>query len=188
MGLSGLVDPSALLLGDRRRGVPGSIAVPVLEGRRHLSSRSRDLSGRRRPESRGGWRKVSSAAGSHFCLPCSNGGATWLSPPDVFVSTVGGLRVSEPAAIWHRVGPVSAVTGIAIGEEVVACVRSGWPGELRRVQAIERRLAEAARLGFAVLWCRSPPPRDDRNGAAQSRYPAGGSSTVLVWFCRQIGT
>ena len=35
-GLQGLADPSALLLGDRRRGVPGSIAVPVIEGRRPL--------------------------------------------------------------------------------------------------------------------------------------------------------
>jgi DNA repair protein RadA/Sms len=43
---------------------------------------------------------------------------------------------------------VSAVTGIAIGEEVVACGEVGLAGELRRVQAIERRLAEAARLGF----------------------------------------
>ena len=35
-GLSGLADPSTLLLGDRRCGVPGSIAVPVVEGRRPL--------------------------------------------------------------------------------------------------------------------------------------------------------
>ena len=45
-GLEGLVDPSALLLGDRRRGVAGSIAVPVVEGRRPLIVEVQGLVGR----------------------------------------------------------------------------------------------------------------------------------------------
>jgi DNA repair protein RadA/Sms len=69
----------------------------------------------------------------------------------VFVSTVGGLRVSEPAAdLGIALALVSAVTGIPIGDEVVACGEVGLAGELRQVQGIERRLVEAARLGFRL--------------------------------------
>ena len=72
-----------------------------------------------------------------------------LGTSDVFVSTVGGLRVNEPAAdLGIALALVSALTGIAIGEDVVASGEVGLAGELRRVQATERRLAEAARLGF----------------------------------------
>src|SRR5581483_1603186 len=35
-GLRSIEDPSGLLLSDRRRGVPGSVVVPAVEGRRSL--------------------------------------------------------------------------------------------------------------------------------------------------------
>ena len=79
-GLRGLADPSALLLGDRRRGVPGSIAVPVLEGRRPLIVEVQGLVGPPSSASRGELRKECRAAGSPCCSPCWNGGATWPSP------------------------------------------------------------------------------------------------------------
>lgn len=150
MGLSGLVDPSALLLGDRCRGVPGSIAVPVLEGRRPLVIEVQGLVG---PTTSGVPRRVAQGVvGGRLALLLAvleRRCHLALAASDVFVSTVGGLRVSEPAAdLGIALALVSAVTGIAIGEEVVACGEVGLAGELRRVQAIERRLAEAARLGF----------------------------------------
>jgi DNA repair protein RadA/Sms len=128
-GLQGLVDPSALLLGDRRRGVPGSIAVPVIEGRRPLVIEVQGLA-------------LLLAVLERRChLP--------LGASDVFVSTVGGLRINEPAAdLGVALALVSALTEIAIGEDVVACGEIGLAGEIRRVQATERRLGEAARLGF----------------------------------------
>ncbi len=149
-GLRGLADPSALLLGDRRRGVPGSIAVPVLEGRRPLIIEVQGLVG---AQSSAVPRRVAQGvAGGRLALllavlerRCNMA----LGTSDVFVSTVGGIRVNEPAAdLGIAFALVSAVTGIAIGDDVVACGEVGLAGELRRVQATERRLAEAARLGF----------------------------------------
>jgi len=72
-----------------------------------------------------------------------------LADRDVFVSSVGGLRVTEPAsdlalalaicgAHYKRSLPP---TTIAIGE-------LGLGGELRPVAQLEQRLREAARLGF----------------------------------------
>ena len=150
VGLRGLADPSALLLGDRRRGVPGSIAVPVIEGRRPLIIEVQGLVG---PATSGVPRRVAQGVvGGRLALLLAvleRRCHLALATSDVFVSTVGGLRVSEPAAdLGIALALVSAVTSIAIGEEVVACGEVGLAGELRQVQATERRLAEAARLGF----------------------------------------
>ena len=112
-----------------------------------------------------------------------------LATSDVFVSTVGGLRVNEPAAdLGIALALVSAVTGIAVGEDVVACGEVGLAGEIRQVRASERRLAEAARLGFRrAVVPQSVSEGPAGSGAAQSRYPSRGSSAV-AWCgsCRQI--
>jgi DNA repair protein RadA/Sms len=149
-GLQGLVDPSALLLGDRRRGVPGSIAVPVIEGRRPLVIEVQGLVG---PPASGAPRRVAQGiAGGRLALLLAvleRRCHLPLGASDVFVSTVGGLRINEPAAdLGVALALVSALTEIAIGEDVVACGEIGLAGEIRRVQATERRLGEAARLGF----------------------------------------
>ena len=150
IGLRGLADPSVLLLGDRRRGVPGSIAVPVIEGRRPLIIEIQGLVG---PPTSGVPRRVAQGVvGGRLALLLAvleRRCHLALATSDVFVSTVGGLRVSEPAAdLGIALALVSAVTSIAIGEEVVACGEVGLAGELRQVRATDRRLAEAARLGF----------------------------------------
>jgi DNA repair protein RadA/Sms len=149
-GLQGLLDPSALLLGDRRRGVPGSIAVPVIEGRRPLLIEVQGLVG---PASSGAPRRVAQGiAGGRLALLLAvleRRCHVALATSDVFASTVGGLRVNEPAAdLGVALALVSALTEVAIGEDVVAFGEVGLAGEIRRVQATERRLAEAARLGF----------------------------------------
>jgi DNA repair protein RadA/Sms len=159
-GLEGLADPSALLLGDRRPGVPGSIAVPVLEGRRPIILEIQGLVG---PPSAAAPRRVAQGiVGGRLALLLAvleRRCQVALAGSDVFVSTVGGLRVNEPAAdLGIALALVSAVTDVAIGEDVVACGEVGLAGELRQVPATERRLAEAARLGFrrAVVPQSSP--------------------------------
>jgi len=149
-GLRGLVDPSAMLLGDRRRGVPGSVAVPVVEGRRPLIIEVQGLVG---PPTSGAPRRVAQGISSGrlalLLAVLERRCHVALATSDVFVSTVGGLRVNEPAAdLGVALALVSAVTGIAIGEDVVACGEIGLAGEIRQVQATGRRLGEASRLGF----------------------------------------
>jgi len=149
-GLKGLADPSAVLLGDRRRGVPGSVAVPVLEGRRPLIVEIQGLVG---PQTSAVPRRIAQGVlGGRLALLLAvleRRCHMVLATSDVFVSAVGGLRVTEPAAdLGIAFALVSAVTGIAVGDDVVACGEVGLAGEIRRVRAGERRLAEAARLGF----------------------------------------
>jgi len=72
-----------------------------------------------------------------------------LGQSDVFAATVGGARVAEPGAdlaLAMAVASSASDRALPLGTVVVGEV--GLAGEVRRVPGVERRLAEAARLGF----------------------------------------
>jgi DNA repair protein RadA/Sms len=72
-----------------------------------------------------------------------------LHTSDVFASTVGGVRIAEPAAdLAAAVAIASAYKRRDIPTDLVAIGELGLAGELRRVRDVPQRLAEAARLGF----------------------------------------
>ena len=86
-----------------------------------------------------------------------------LHQHDVFASTVGGARITEPAAdLAIAIAIASSTTGMAPPKGVVAMGEIGLAGELRRVRDLPQRLAEAARLGFrvAIVPC-EPGATDD---------------------------
>jgi len=62
---------------------------------------------------------------------------------------VGGARVVEPAAdLGVALAVASAAHDLPLAPDLVAVGEVGLTGEVRRVGAVPRRLAEAARLGF----------------------------------------
>jgi DNA repair protein RadA/Sms len=68
---------------------------------------------------------------------------------EVFAATVGGMRVVEPAAdLAMALAVASGGLDLAMAPHLVAIGEVGLTGEVRRVGAVGRRLAEAARLGF----------------------------------------
>jgi DNA repair protein RadA/Sms len=72
-----------------------------------------------------------------------------LSTADCFVATVGGMRLLEPATdLATALAIVSSVKDISLPSGLVAIGELGLAGDIRRVTGLERRLAEAARLGF----------------------------------------
>jgi len=72
-----------------------------------------------------------------------------LHDREVFAATVGGMRVLEPAAdLALALAITSARRDVALPADVVVLGEIGLAGEVRRVAGIDRRLAEAARLGF----------------------------------------
>lgn len=155
MGRSGLEpvpDPSSVLLADRSPGATGSCVFAGLEGARPvlvevqaLVSAS-DYVPPRRVAIGVDQRRMSlllAVMSSHLDLK--------LGDRDVFVSAAGGLAVREPAAdLSICLALVSAKTGRALPPHVVAMGEVGLGGEMRRVPRIDRRLAEAHRLGFDV--------------------------------------
>ena len=68
---------------------------------------------------------------------------------DVFVSSVGGARLTEPSNdLAIALAITSAWRRKALGRNVAAIGELGLSGELRRVRDVGVRLAEAGRMGF----------------------------------------
>lgn len=158
-GLRAVPDPGALVLGDRLGDVPGSAVAPLLEGSRPVLVELQVLAcagaaGRRSVQGLDPRRVATVAA----VLECRAG--VGLGDLELFVSAVGGLRVGEPAAdLPLALALASAVAGYPLPGGLIAFGEVGLAGELRQVSGSDRRLAEAARLGFgrAVVPARTPP-------------------------------
>ncbi len=74
-----------------------------------------------------------------------------LSDKDIYVNIVGGLKITEPAAdlaICMAIG--SAAKGMQIKANAAVFGEVGLSGEVRHVPFIEKRLAEAKKMGFEV--------------------------------------
>lgn len=72
-----------------------------------------------------------------------------LSGQDIYVNIVGGLRVVEPAVdLAVVVAMVSSFRERPVDRRSVVIGEVGLSGELRSVNQLERRIAEAQRLGF----------------------------------------
>jgi DNA repair protein RadA/Sms len=87
-----------------------------------------------------------------------------LGGDDLFASLAGGLSVAEPALdLPLALAIASSKRDQAIDPSTVACGEIGLLGELRPVIGLDRRLREAARLGFAraVIPSAGPGPMTD---------------------------
>jgi DNA repair protein RadA/Sms len=82
-----------------------------------------------------------------------------LPSQDIIANAVGGLRVSEPAAdLGIALAIASSFRNMGIEPDLTAAGEVGLSGELRPVPQLERRLAEAARLGFKGCLAPTPTP------------------------------
>ena len=151
-GLRAVPDPGPLMLGDRMAGVPGSVVVPVLQGRRPLLVEVQALLGPgsgaavARPHTLG----IDAARANLLLavLACRTGVDVPL-PAEFFVAAVGGITVAEPAADLAVALALASVVGRwPVPSEWVAFGELGLAGEVRTVPGADRRLAEAHRAGF----------------------------------------
>ena len=155
MGDRGLVEvdnPSQAFLSQRAESAIGSVIVPTLEGTRPLLVEIQALTS---PTSFGLPRRTANGVDFNRLLliaaVLSRRAGVPLSNQDIIVNVVGGIKISEPAAdlgIALAIG--SSFRGIRAKPNMVAIGEVGLSGELRAVSQIERRLAEAAKLGFDV--------------------------------------
>jgi DNA repair protein RadA/Sms len=85
---------------------------------------------------------------------------------DVFLNVVGGVQIDEPAGDLAVVAAlVSAVLNRGLPPTAVFVGEVGLGGELRAVSQIERRLTEAARMGFTHAYVpQKSAPRGSSNG------------------------
>jgi len=159
-GLVDVPDPGALFLGDRRAGVAGSVVVPAMEGQRPLLVEVQALvTASDLPMPRRSAQGLDAGRVNLVIAVLAERARLSLGRSDLYASTVGGVRVTEPAAdLAVALALASASTGRPLPPDLVACGEVGLAGELRQVGHTGRRLAEAARLGFgrAVVAASAP--------------------------------
>jgi DNA repair protein RadA/Sms len=182
-GLDGVTDASGLFLVDRRSGTPGSVIFPALEGQRPLLVEVQALVVRSSlPTPRRSATGLDAGRLALLLAVLERRAAVKLGARDVYVSTVGGVRITDPGAdLAVCVAVASAVTGRPVGDEVVVLGEVGLGGEVRQVAHTPRRLAEAARLGFRQAWVPERGPehallalrRLSTVAAALARRPVG---------------
>ncbi len=150
-GIVGMPDPSGLFL-ERFGGppVPGTAVTVVMDGRRPLPAELQALvTGKDIPSPRRAVSGLDNARVAMLLAVLEKRGGVRLHDAEVYAATVGGMRVVEPAAdLALALAIASAKRDVALPADVVVLGEIGLAGEVRRVTGLERRLAEAARLGF----------------------------------------
>lgn len=162
-GLVGVPDASSLFLSDRRTGVPGSAVTPTLDGSRPLLVEVQALTN---PSAAGGNPRrsaqgIDSGRLAMLLAVLERRARAPVSTMEVYVSAVGGVRLTEPGAdLAVCMAIASTVTNQPIPPDVVMFGEVGLAGELRQVSHAARRLTEAARMGFR----RAIVPANSANG------------------------
>ncbi|MEU4200662.1 DNA repair protein RadA [Streptomyces sp. NPDC045470] len=150
-GITGLADPSGLFLTRRDEPVPGTCLTVTLEGRRPLVAEVQALTvDTQIPSPR---RTTSGLETSRVSMMLAvleqRGRIAALGKRDIYSATVGGVKLTEPAAdLAVALALASAASDSPLPKNLVAIGEVGLAGEVRRVTGVQRRLAEAARLGF----------------------------------------
>jgi DNA repair protein RadA/Sms len=149
-GITGLPDPSGLFLSRRAEPVPGTCVTVTLEGTRPLVAEVQALVA---PSSLATPRRATSGLDSSrvamVLAVLERRGGVRLGTADVYAATVGGVRLAEPAAdLALALAVAGATADTPLPPTLTVIGEVGLAGEVRRVTGVQRRLAEAARLGF----------------------------------------
>jgi DNA repair protein RadA/Sms len=155
-GIEGLADPSGLFLsrgsGTDVEPVPGTCVTVTLEGRRPLVAELQSLvAPSTLPTPRRTTSGLDSSRVAMVTAVLDRRARVNLRSADIYVSTVGGVRVGEPAAdLAVALAVAGAAADQALVPRTVAFGEVGLAGEIRPVAGVPRRLSEAARLGFTT--------------------------------------
>ncbi len=149
-GLTEVKDPSRIFLQERPLSVSGSVVVASIEGTRPLLVELQALVNTTNfavPQ-----RRVTGVDYNRTCLLLAvleKRSRYHLGAKDVFINIAGGINVKEPAVdLGILVAVASAVKNIPCDIETVVMGEVGLAGEIRAVDFIQKRVKEAAKLGF----------------------------------------
>ena len=153
-GLAPVANPSELFLGDRSSGAPGSAVVAAIEGTRPLLAEVQALATK---APYGAPQRVSTGIAHQrlalLLAVLEKHASLRFGQLDVFLNVAGGLRLAEPAGDAAVAAALaSTVFDRAVPADAVFIGELGLGGELRPVGQMERRLAEAARMGFRTAY------------------------------------
>ncbi len=166
-GMVEVENPSLAFLSQRGVETVGSAVVPVIEGSRPLLVEIQALT---TMNAFGQPRRTANGVDFNRLLMVAavltRRVGLKLAAQDILVNVTGGLKVGEPAAdLGMALAIASSCRDAEVMAQTAAVGEVGLSGELRAVNQMDRRLAEAARLGFKrcivpKTGVRINPPKD----------------------------
>jgi DNA repair protein RadA/Sms len=156
-GIEGVADPSGLFLDQRPAPVSGTAVTVSLDGKRPLIGEVQALIGSAATGSpRRAVSGIDSSRAAMITAVLEKRAHLSVGTYDIYLSTVGGMRLTDPSSdLAVALAIASAYADLPMPSTTVAIGEVGLAGDLRRVTGMDRRLAEAARLGFT---CAVVPP------------------------------
>jgi len=152
-GIIEVPDPSSLFRSHTTKAVSGTCTTIALEGKRALPVEIQALvvpSTAAQPR-----RVVNGVESSRVAMILAvleRRAGLPVSQADVYVSTVGGIKVYEPATdLAIALAIASAAKDIPLSQEMAAVGEISLAGEIRAVTQAPQRASEAARLGFSLV-------------------------------------
>ena len=148
-GIIEVPDPSALFVSESKTQVSGSCITITIEGRRALRAEIQALVVRSgTPQPRRVNNGVDSSRVAMLLAVLERRAGISLVDKDVYVSTVGGMKIVEPAAdLAIAIAIASAATDKPVNAEIAAFGEISLSGEIRGVTNPKLRVSEATRLG-----------------------------------------
>ncbi|WP_420154915.1 DNA repair protein RadA [Siphonobacter sp.] len=153
-GLRQVSNPSEILISQREDALSGITIGTMLEGNRPLLIEIQSLVsiatyGTPQRSSTG----FDAKRLNMLLAVLEKRGGFRLGAQDVFLNIAGGLKVEDPAIdLAVCASLVSSYEDIAIPASVCFAAEVGLGGEVRAVNRIENRIAEAEKLGFKEIW------------------------------------
>jgi len=149
-GMSEVDSPSEVFLAERSAQSPGSAVTVTMEGSRPLLVETQALvSSSYLSMPRRSANGIDANRLGLLIAVLSKRAGVALGSQDVYVNVVGGLRINEPAIdLALAMAIASSLRDRPLPEDLVLFGEVGLGGELRSVNHAERRIKEAANLGF----------------------------------------
>ncbi len=149
-GLREVENPSMMLLEGRNADISGSAIVCAMEGSRGVMAEIQSLV---TPTGFGNPRRMANGIDLYRVLlliaVLEKRARMNLSNSDVYVNVAGGLKIDETAADLGICAAIAASQAdIALPADMIFIGEVGLGGELRGVSQLEKRIGEAAKLGF----------------------------------------
>ncbi len=153
-GLREVSNPSEILISQKDAPVSGSTIAATLEGNRPLLIEVQSLVS---PASYGTPQRSSTGFDHkrlNMLLAVLEKRCGYrMGMHDVFVNLAGGIKVEDPALdLSLCVSLVSSLEEMPVSEKICFAAEVGLGGELRAVNRIEQRIAEAEKLGFETIY------------------------------------
>lgn len=150
-GLKPVANPSAALLAERKI-TDGSIVLATLEGTRPLLVEVQALVNK---TSYGYPKRAASGIDLNrvnlLVAMLERRTKLNLADKDVYINIVGGIKLTEPAAdLAVAMAIASATKGLQLKQNAVVFGELGLAGEVRHVPFLDKRVAEAKKLGFEL--------------------------------------